>query len=447
MCIRDRYQRRVRGLHPRKMWAQIAGTQPPLDPVSNGAHQEPKADPRMEPVTALEKNLEAECLDEEVADGEEPDEPEVHDGDQEPHQRGEAKEVLVIDTGGIVKGAHLQNLGDKFITIPDVLREVRDKKSRAWLDALPYQLELREPSDEAWDAVSAFAAKTGDLRALSRVDLRVLALSWMMEKECCGGVEHLKTEPPKHGSKVITQSSRAQVAPPGWHERSSNKKPAGSSKPSDGWGNSWLRPGEEDTDAELMVQETTDNGPASQVLQEGMVWEDCEDAQLGWLGPQNIDRAAASMHGEEPLLKTGDIVACVTTDFAMQNVLLQMGIKVLSVDGMVIKRARCYILKCEACFKETTELMREFCPSCGNHTLYKVSVQSSANGLTQMEFRRSKKNTTRGTRYSIPLPKGGRYNTCLLYTSDAADEEDSVDLGGRRIIKKKKKKRMSRRIV
>ena len=35
-----------------------------------------------------------------------------------------------------------------------------------------------------------------------------------------------------------------------------------------------------------------------------------------------------------------------------------------------------------------------------------------------------------------------RYNEiikqiCLLYTSDAADEEDSVDLGGRRIIKKK----------
>eukprot|EP00658_Telonema_sp_P-2_P030153 TRINITY_DN22828_c0_g1_i1.p1 TRINITY_DN22828_c0_g1~~TRINITY_DN22828_c0_g1_i1.p1 ORF type:complete len:205 (+),score=70.57 TRINITY_DN22828_c0_g1_i1:123-737(+) len=28
--------------------------------------------------------------------------------------------------------------------------------------------------------------------------------------------------------------------------------------------------------------------------------------------------------------------------------------------------------------------------------------------------------------------------SCLLYTSDAADEEDSVDLGGRRIIKKKK---------
>ena len=29
---------------------------------------------------------------------------------------------------------------------------------------------------------------------------------------------------------------------------------------------------------------------------------------------------------------------------------------------------------------------------------------------------------------------------CLLYTSDAADERSSVDLGGRRIIKKTKKK-------
>ena len=31
-----------------------------------------------------------------------------------------------------------------------------------------------------------------------------------------------------------------------------------------------------------------------------------------------------------------------------------------------------------------------------------------------------------------------QYAVCLLYTSDAADERSSVDLGGRRIIKKKK---------
>ena len=35
--------------------------------------------------------------------------------------------------------------------------------------------------------------------------------------------------------------------------------------------------------------------------------------------------------------------------------------------------------------------------------------------------------------------QGARVHRCLLYTSDAADERSSVDLGGRRIIKKKKK--------
>src|SRR5664280_3835770 len=39
----------------------------------------------------------------------------------------------------------------------------------------------------------------------------------------------------------------------------------------------------------------------------------------------------------------------------------------------------------------------------------------------------------------------GQASICLLYTSDAADEEDSVDLGGRRIIKKKKKKKKKKK--
>ena len=37
--------------------------------------------------------------------------------------------------------------------------------------------------------------------------------------------------------------------------------------------------------------------------------------------------------------------------------------------------------------------------------------------------------------------------TCLLYTSDAADERSSVDLGGRRIIKKNKTKKKTSSIL
>ena len=44
-------------------------------------------------------------------------------------------------------------------------------------------------------------------------------------------------------------------------------------------------------------------------------------------------------------------------------------------------------------------------------------------------------------KYIVPKvePGSGLPEVCLLYTSDAADERSSVDLGGRRIIKKKKK--------
>ena len=39
----------------------------------------------------------------------------------------------------------------------------------------------------------------------------------------------------------------------------------------------------------------------------------------------------------------------------------------------------------------------------------------------------------------------GQIFACLLYTSDAADERSSVDLGGRRIIKKKKTKKNNKK--
>ena len=39
-------------------------------------------------------------------------------------------------------------------------------------------------------------------------------------------------------------------------------------------------------------------------------------------------------------------------------------------------------------------------------------------------------------RSRVLRPRPGRHPGCLLYTSDAADERSSVDLGGRRIIQK-----------
>ena len=45
-------------------------------------------------------------------------------------------------------------------------------------------------------------------------------------------------------------------------------------------------------------------------------------------------------------------------------------------------------------------------------------------------------------RFTKKFAKRAGATACLLYTSDAADERSSVDLGGRRIIKKKKRERL-----
>ena len=58
--------------------------------------------------------------------------------------------------------------------------------------------------------------------------------------------------------------------------------------------------------------------------------------------------------------------------------------------------------------------------------------------LNCLEVRSERTARTKSSTITLPEPVGRRI--CLLYTSDAADERSSVDLGGRRIINKKKKK-------
>ena len=65
------------------------------------------------------------------------------------------------------------------------------------------------------------------------------------------------------------------------------------------------------------------------------------------------------------------------------------------------------------------------------------STSLSVDTFAQM-FRVNTEHEDRDRHYLLYLPTGftNQSSICLLYTSDAADEEDSVDLGGRRIIKK-----------
>jgi RNA-binding protein NOB1 len=67
------------------------------------------------------------------------------------------------------------------------------------LASAPFELVYREPTPESLKAVMDFARKTGDFSSLSVVDLRVLALTYTIEKETKGNVEHLRKEPVRSG--------------------------------------------------------------------------------------------------------------------------------------------------------------------------------------------------------------------------------------------------------
>ncbi|KAG9441193.1 hypothetical protein H6P81_017047 [Aristolochia fimbriata] len=100
-------------------------------------------------------------------------------------------------------------------------------------------------------------------------------------------------------------------------------------------------------------------------------------------------------------------VACVTSDFAMQNVILQIGLRLVAPGGMQIRQLHRWILKCHACNKVTAEIGRIFCPKCGNGgTLRKVSATVGENGIILAA--RKPRVSLRGTKFSLPMPQGGR---------------------------------------
>ena len=86
-------------------------------------------------------------------------------------------------------------------------------------------------------------------------------------------------------------------------------------------------------------------------------------------------------------------------------------------------------------FFQAEDGIRDLVRSRGLGDVYKRQGADPAARAAEDELRRghgTADHEARGRRRRRHVP-------CLLYTSDAADERSSVDLGGRRIIKKKTK--------
>ena len=69
-------------------------------------------------------------------------------------QASKPLEYLVLDAGALIRGhgLTLYHKAKKIVTVPDVLAEIKDSKSRELLQRLPFEIEERMPSQSSINA-------------------------------------------------------------------------------------------------------------------------------------------------------------------------------------------------------------------------------------------------------------------------------------------------------
>jgi RNA-binding protein NOB1 len=141
-------------------------------------------------------------------------------------------------------------------------------------------------------------------------------------------------------------------------------------------------------------------------------------------------------------------VACITGDFAVQNVLLQMGLSLIGVNGARIRSVKSFVLRCHACMKVCKDMEKRFCPTCGNATLTKVGVtidDNAKNGV-QLHMKKNYQFNLRGSKYSIPLPKPGSASGGKTGGSGLILREDQLEWQ-RALAKEASRKRKEQRAM
>ncbi|KAF7491991.1 RNA-binding protein NOB1 [Sarcoptes scabiei] len=308
---------------------------------------------------------------------------------------------LVADAGAFILNCPLQNYGESIYTLPEVINEIKDDKTRDFLKTLPYQLNFREPTDDDIKYVAYFAKKTGDFVQLSTTDIRLMALTVHLEKELNQGV-HLNASPeikilPSESSGINPDKiTLKELQHFGYNLDNLSGK---------------------------LVDDKIENEIDDQVV-------DCDD---GWITCDNIEEIKRKMSDmkfdEEDGEKNENLsLACITGDFAMQNVLMQMGLRVLSPkDGLLIRQTRQFVLRCHACGRINPPNADQFCKSCGNfRTLKKVAFTINQDGSVKIHINYKKPIRIRGTKYSIPLPRGGKHSNDPILCEDQKKPQQRI---------------------
>ena len=150
--------------------------------------------------------------------------------------------------------------------------------------------------------------------------------------------------------------------------------------------------------------------------------------------------------------------AIATTDFAMQNVILRMGLLLATIDGetdgtYVVKTLKSWVMRCPACFtvaadkggggnSNSNSNVGLFCGKCGSAGLERIAASTDPKtGERKLHLSKKRRDqNVRGTKFTMPKAGNqGRYDGDLLLREDQL-------LSGNWAIKVKKGKGVTRSV-
>merc|ERR1712029_717172 len=259
-------------------------------------------------------------------------------------QRRKLARLLVVDTAGFIKNVAFDDYAEEVVTLEEVVAEIRDKETRNRLKSNPLDIEYKYPDDTSVSKIIEFSRKTGDYGSLSLTDVKVMALALMLEVEAKGSDSHLRAEPKIRRTenfykpaKEMTRSAASKIAgfymaPPGDHqvevesgeEEGKEVEEDGADQGGDEEGVEWTQVGQKGK-KKMVFQDggSSDDAEESSSGEEEFQNEE-EEEDEGWITPANIIAKKKAMGLEHELGADQEQVevACMTSDFAMQNVLI-----------------------------------------------------------------------------------------------------------------------------
>lgn len=277
--------------------------------------------------------------------------------------------------------------------------------------------------------VTEFARKTGDLSALSRTDLLILSLTHQIEREVNGETKFLRTEPKKlPSSKEFAEQQKTaemEEKTAQQSEQSTSDESAALSADAGTSSESSIATASTDAASSASTPAPTVSAASSSTSSSPAVPSASTPASTpddvgegAWITPSNLHLHTSGVISgfggtrRNRVFVEESAVGLITTDYAMQNVCLQMGLRVLSINGYSIRSVRHWILKCHSCLALCRDTTKAFCPECGNHTMIKVAVTVNGKGVVRYWHGQRHMNTrgTKVNRYkrTPPLPRGNR---------------------------------------